>query len=217
MWTFALFFSLFIHAGAGSDSSTRINSTSCYFYAANTHTRFALRPHRAPAVISSSHRPVSCKMKIDTTSLWSPKTEGGGGDNTKANTKQKRQSDDQKWFMKPVHLHESKRTYFEETWGPILLERRKEQVLARSTLANRIIKTKGSENTIDHHVQRALDAYSDDSEEEKGHEQHRAALIDVLKPAEHLFSAKSLYNAIDASEAPRCGPRSSSPRGRAMW
>lgn len=208
MWTFAVLFPLFIHAGAGSDSSTRINSASCYVDAANTHTRFALR---API----SHRPVSCKMKIDKTSLWSPKAEGGGGDNTKANTKQRRQSEDQKWFMKPVHLHESKRTYFEETWGPILLERRKEQVLARSTLANRIIKTEGSDNTIDHHVQRALDAYSDDSEEEKGLEQHRAALIDVVKPAEQF--AKSLYNAIDASEAPRCGPRSSSPRGRAMW
>ena len=151
------------------------------------------------------------------TSIWSPGTGGGGGgDNNKANARQRRQTEDQKWFMKPVHLHESKHSYFEETWGPILLERRKEQEIERSTLANRIIKTEGSENTIDHHVQRALDAYSDDSEEEKGPEQHRAALVDVVKPAEQ-FSAKPLYNAIDASEAPRCGPRSSSPRGRAMW
>jgi hypothetical protein len=155
-----------------------------------------------------------------------------------------RRPENRKWFVEPPKEHNNPgSSYFQETWGPVLEEARKKKALAagdefqNARSLGTAADGKNLDNT-DADVQAMLDDYSD-SDESEFDESARDSLLNLRdqparaqgaypiatpakppSPTQKIVSYKPLPSASRASSMtaapPRCGPRSSSPRGRVV-
>ena len=131
------------------------------------------------------------------------------------------------------------RSYFEETWGPMLERQRasRERQIPGSLAAkaDNVAPRRDlgqPSDAINEHVQAMLDAYGDDSDVDAAavHDSRSAESAGVVRQADAVASeggAKRAHSAPPrppsrgsggraANDAPRCGPRPSAPRGHAV-
>lgn len=220
-----------VHDSWNTASSMRATAESCYV---------------APALFSGQNIRHTRRSEVCRANWKSRMTEAsslcmsaltGEGDSVGGALPSSRQPEDLKWFVEPLKARGNPgHSYFQEIWGPVLEETRKKKALAAEGSA---LKPQNLDNT-DADVQAMLDVYSDSDESELDERARSDSYNQENQPAptpqpgtrpmttparppsksptQKIVPYKTLNSnsSVLMAEAPRCGPRSSSPRGRAV-